>query len=239
MHIPSGISVIANEYDCEMEKLLLSDKSRVARRQEVSHRPDTSRLNGVIYLSHRHILMMLFIIIKKCIERKKNRLIYMFICSFFVRYSRGIRKVEILPFDKFRNGLKVSLHFIYFTKKKFFSLSNFNSTHFPIIIILMSFMIQLYGKFSDTIFISFISFVVIVALAVPELDPFISLVGAIFFSVLGISIPAVVETISCWESHLGTFKWRLWKNSLLLLFSLLALIFGTWISILDIIKLYR
>lgn len=80
---------------------------------------------------------------------------------------------------------------------------------------------------------------VIVALAVPELDPFISLVGAIFFSVLGISIPAVVETISCWESHLGTFKWRLWKNSLLLLFSLLALIFGTWISILDIIKLYR
>lgn len=81
-------------------------------------------------------------------------------------------------------------------------------------------------------------FIVVVALLVPELEPFISLVGAIFFSVLGISIPAVVETVSCWERHLGMFKWRLWKNSLIILFSLLALIFGTWVSILDIVELY-
>ncbi|EZA61065.1 hypothetical protein DMN91_004723 [Ooceraea biroi] len=80
---------------------------------------------------------------------------------------------------------------------------------------------------------------VVVALLVPSLEPFISLVGAIFFSILGISIPAIVETVSCWESHLGTFKWRLWKNSLLILFSLLALIFGSWISILDIIEIYK
>ncbi|XP_034187798.2 proton-coupled amino acid transporter-like protein pathetic [Osmia lignaria lignaria] len=80
---------------------------------------------------------------------------------------------------------------------------------------------------------------VVVALIVPELDPFISLVGSIFFSILGISIPAIVETISCWEGHLGAFKWRLWKNFILVMFSLFALIFGSWISILDIIKLYR
>jgi len=80
---------------------------------------------------------------------------------------------------------------------------------------------------------------VIVALLVPKLEPFISLVGAIFFSILGISIPAVVETISCWESHLGTLNWRLWKNLLLILFSLLALIFGSWISILDIMAIYN
>lgn len=80
---------------------------------------------------------------------------------------------------------------------------------------------------------------VILAILVPELDPFISLVGAIFFSILGISIPAVVETISCWESHLGRFKWRLWKNCILLIFSLLALTFGTWISILDIMDIYK
>ncbi|KYQ58088.1 Proton-coupled amino acid transporter 4 [Trachymyrmex zeteki] len=78
---------------------------------------------------------------------------------------------------------------------------------------------------------------VIFAQLVPDLDPFISLVGAIFFSILGISIPAVVETISCWESHLGTFNWRLWKNSILLIFSLLALAFGSWISVQDIINL--
>lgn len=80
-------------------------------------------------------------------------------------------------------------------------------------------------------------FTVIFAQLVPDLDPFISLVGAIFFSILGISIPAVVETISCWESHLGTFNWRLWKNSILLIFSLLALAFGSWISVQDIINL--
>lgn len=77
------------------------------------------------------------------------------------------------------------------------------------------------------------------ALAVPDLDPFISLVGAIFFSILGISIPAVVETISCWESHLGTLKWRLWKNSVLVIFSLLALVFGSLVSIQDIIDFYN
>lgn len=80
---------------------------------------------------------------------------------------------------------------------------------------------------------------VCVALLVPELEPFISLVGSIFFSILGITIPAVVETISCWDGHLGRGKWRFWKNTTLVIFSLLALIFGSWISISDIIKLYK
>ncbi|XP_077273777.1 proton-coupled amino acid transporter-like protein pathetic [Temnothorax americanus] len=92
------------------------------------------------------------------------------------------------------------------------------------------------GETSMRVFI--IMLTVAMAVSVPDLDPFISLVGAIFFSILGISIPAVVETISCWESHLGTFKWRLWKNSFLFIFSLLALIFGSWISVQDIIKYY-
>nr|KAF7420505.1 hypothetical protein H0235_010802 [Vespula pensylvanica] len=78
-----------------------------------------------------------------------------------------------------------------------------------------------------------------VAVGVQELEPFISLVGAIFFSILGISIPVTVETISCWDGHLGTFKWRLIKNVILLIFSMMALIFGSWISIKDIIKVYN
>lgn len=82
-------------------------------------------------------------------------------------------------------------------------------------------------------------FTICVALLVPELEPFISLVGSIFFSILGITIPAVVETISCWDGHLGRGKWRFWKNTTLVIFSLLALIFGSWISISDIIKLYK
>lgn len=73
---------------------------------------------------------------------------------------------------------------------------------------------------------------------VPTLEPFISLVGAIFFSFLGIFIPAVVETVSCWECHLGTCNWRLWKNCFLALVAICALISGTWISLLDIIAIY-
>ncbi|XP_048511138.1 proton-coupled amino acid transporter-like protein pathetic isoform X2 [Athalia rosae] len=79
---------------------------------------------------------------------------------------------------------------------------------------------------------------VILAIAVPDLEPFISLIGAVFFSILGIAIPAIVETISCWDRHLGVFKWRLWKNGFLVVVALLALVFGSWISILEIIKLY-
>ncbi|XP_063975258.1 proton-coupled amino acid transporter-like protein pathetic isoform X2 [Diachasmimorpha longicaudata] len=91
----------------------------------------------------------------------------------------------------------------------------------------------------ETCFRTFMGLVTIaVALAVPNLEPFISLVGAIFFSFLGISIPAVVETISCWESHLGTFYWRLIKNIFLFAFSLFALFTGTWVSLVDIIHSY-
>ncbi|XP_076673489.1 proton-coupled amino acid transporter-like protein pathetic isoform X2 [Andrena cerasifolii] len=92
----------------------------------------------------------------------------------------------------------------------------------------------------ETLFRAFmVLLTVVVALIVPDLGPFISLVGAIFFSILGISIPAIVETISCWEGHLGAFKWRLWKNTLLVVFSMFALIFGSWISIVEIIQLYH
>ncbi|CAB0040353.1 unnamed protein product [Trichogramma brassicae] len=77
-----------------------------------------------------------------------------------------------------------------------------------------------------------------VAMLVPDLDPFISLVGAVFFSVLGICIPAIIETISCWEAHLGVGYWRLWKNAFLVLVSIFALIAGSWISIEQIIELY-
>ncbi|XP_012281262.1 proton-coupled amino acid transporter-like protein pathetic isoform X2 [Orussus abietinus] len=97
-----------------------------------------------------------------------------------------------------------------------------------------------YAGIGETIVRFFMVMVTVcVAALVPELDPFISLVGALFFSVLGISIPAIIETISCWDGHLGTCKWRLWKNLLLLVFSVFALISGSWMSIMDIINLYK
>ncbi|KOX75035.1 Proton-coupled amino acid transporter 4 [Melipona quadrifasciata] len=82
-------------------------------------------------------------------------------------------------------------------------------------------------------------FTIALACLIPNLEPFISLIGSVFFSILGVTIPAIIETISCWDGHLGRYKWRLWKNSVLVIFSVLALVFGSWVSILDIIQMYR
>lgn len=76
---------------------------------------------------------------------------------------------------------------------------------------------------------------VAVAIAVPNLGPIISLVGALCFSTLGLLCPAVIETVTYWEHGLG---WRLWKNIFVILFALLALITGTYASILEIIGEY-
>ncbi|XP_046486293.1 proton-coupled amino acid transporter-like protein CG1139 isoform X2 [Neodiprion pinetum] len=80
---------------------------------------------------------------------------------------------------------------------------------------------------------------VIFAIAIPDLEPFISLIGSVLFSILGIAVPAIVETVSCWDNHLGTYRWRLWKNGTLVVLALLALVFGSWVSMVEIIKLYE
>ncbi|XP_063705086.1 proton-coupled amino acid transporter-like protein pathetic [Culicoides brevitarsis] len=76
-----------------------------------------------------------------------------------------------------------------------------------------------------------------VAVAVPDLEPFISLVGAIFFSTLGLLVPSIVETVFHWDD-LGRFNWILCKNIILGVFSILALIAGSAVSINNIINIY-
>lgn len=76
-----------------------------------------------------------------------------------------------------------------------------------------------------------------IGIAVPNLDPIISLVGAVFFSVLGILVPAIIETVYYWP-NLGSGKWILWKNIVLSLFAIFALVTGSIVSIQDIIKEY-
>nr|CAD7575120.1 unnamed protein product [Timema californicum] len=86
--------------------------------------------------------------------------------------------------------------------------------------------------------LSTITATVAVAIAVPNLGPIISLVGAVCFSTLGLLCPAVIETATHWENGLGKFRWVLWKNVLIIFFSLLALITGAYTSILEIIHEY-
>uniref|UniRef100_A0A2M4A0X7 Putative amino acid transporter n=1 Tax=Anopheles triannulatus TaxID=58253 RepID=A0A2M4A0X7_9DIPT len=77
-----------------------------------------------------------------------------------------------------------------------------------------------------------------VGLAVPELEPFIGLVGAVFFSSLGLFVPCVVETVFYWPNELGKYRWILIKNIIFAAFSIFALVAGAYVSIKDIVALY-
>lgn len=77
-----------------------------------------------------------------------------------------------------------------------------------------------------------------VGLAVPELEPFIGLVGAVFFSSLGLFVPCVVETVFLWPNELGKFRWKLIKNIIFGAFAIFALVAGAYVSIKDIVELY-
>lgn len=60
----------------------------------------------------------------------------------------------------------------------------------------------------------------------------ISLVGAIFFSTLGLFIPAVVETVYRWDRDLGCCNYVLWKNLVIAIISIIALVSGSYVSVL-------
>lgn len=78
---------------------------------------------------------------------------------------------------------------------------------------------------------------VAVAIGVPNLGGFISLVGAVCLSTLGLMFPAVIDLITFYdEPGLGRFKWRLWKNLFLIGFGMLGFVTGTYVSIHEIME---
>ncbi|CAH2092160.1 unnamed protein product [Euphydryas editha] len=81
-----------------------------------------------------------------------------------------------------------------------------------------------------------VCFCVGIGVALPLLEQIINIVGACFYSILGLIIPGVVETVFRWE-NLGKYNWILWKNILIVLFGLGSLISGCTVTILDIIKI--
>lgn len=77
------------------------------------------------------------------------------------------------------------------------------------------------------------------AAAIPDLEPFISLVGALFFGSLGLLAPPVIETVFAQSfDGFGKYNWRLWKNIVLIIFSLIAIVAGVFTSIEGIINIY-
>lgn len=91
------------------------------------------------------------------------------------------------------------------------------------------------AEYSIRIFI--IVMTLCIAIAIPNLGPFISLVGAVCLSFLGLIFPAVIETVTFWDrpNGLGTWNWVLWKNLFLISFGILGFFSGSYVSILDII----
>ena len=84
--------------------------------------------------------------------------------------------------------------------------------------------------------ISLLLSTVILAVAIPELELFISLFGALCLSALGISFPALIQTCAFWKVREGRERAFLaTKNIAVILFGLLGLVVGTYTSLEKII----
>jgi len=75
-------------------------------------------------------------------------------------------------------------------------------------------------------------FSVLLAVAFPNLDLFISLIGALCLSALGIAFPAIIEQCTWWYQCQGSsFILMTIKNILLVIFGIFGLIVGTYVSL--------
>ncbi|XP_018567846.1 proton-coupled amino acid transporter-like protein pathetic [Anoplophora glabripennis] len=79
---------------------------------------------------------------------------------------------------------------------------------------------------------------VALAIAVPTIIPFVSLIGAFCFSILGLMVPVGIEVLTFWDKGFGKFNWKFFKNAIVIFIALLALIFGSKSAILDIVGMY-
>lgn len=79
-----------------------------------------------------------------------------------------------------------------------------------------------------------------VGLAVPDIGLFVSLIGSFYSSSCVVFVPALLEIIFL-QSYggFGSGNWKLWKNVLLMLFSLATFCTGMFLSIKGIVESYQ
>lgn len=79
----------------------------------------------------------------------------------------------------------------------------------------------------------YLSFVAdLLAVAVPALDLFISLFGALCLSALGLAFPALIQSCVWWKYQTNSERWLMGiKNSFLVLVGISGLIIGTYTSL--------
>lgn len=81
------------------------------------------------------------------------------------------------------------------------------------------------------------SLAVLLAIAVPNLDLFISLFGALCLSTLGFAFPAIIECATYWnETKGGSRLTLLLKDASLIMVGVVGLVVGTYTSMAGIIR---
>ncbi|XP_063910326.1 proton-coupled amino acid transporter-like protein pathetic [Zophobas morio] len=83
-----------------------------------------------------------------------------------------------------------------------------------------------------------VSLSVLIAVAVPTIVPFVGLIGAFCFSILGLMCPVFIEILTFWGKGYGFCYWKIIKNVIIVFTGFLALIFGSKSAIQDIVKLF-
>lgn len=76
-------------------------------------------------------------------------------------------------------------------------------------------------------------------MAIPNLELFISLFGALCLSALGLIFPAIIEMCTYWNVSVGMEKtWLIIKTVLIVLVGLAGLITGTYTSLEEMVKTF-
>ncbi|XP_047119233.1 proton-coupled amino acid transporter-like protein pathetic isoform X2 [Schistocerca piceifrons] len=74
------------------------------------------------------------------------------------------------------------------------------------------------------------------AIAIPNLGAVISLVGAVSSSTLALIFPPLIEILTFWHDDLGRYNWILCKDICIMIFGVCGFMFGSYVSIANIIS---
>ncbi|XP_023028306.2 proton-coupled amino acid transporter-like protein pathetic isoform X1 [Leptinotarsa decemlineata] len=80
---------------------------------------------------------------------------------------------------------------------------------------------------------------VLLSIAVPKIVPFVGLIGAFCFSLLGLIAPILIEIIAFWDDGFGKFYWKIVKDVFVIVTAIAAIIFGSKSAIEHIIEMYK
>lgn len=89
------------------------------------------------------------------------------------------------------------------------------------------------------VFIFGFCFLVCVALVVPQLNLFISLIGALCSTSLAFVIPIIIDFVTRTQVPKGLGTWIYLKNIVILTIAILGIVTGTYQSVVEIIREFK